>query len=194
MRKWWDKLGKPQYGGEMVIRANRNIVSFDPYITENLANIYSAWMERLISDDWTLDPEVFDYKTHWHPSQYMKGHLAEGWEFSDPNTHIVHIRKGIHWQGIPPANGREFIANDVVFHFNRLCGLGGNFTKPSSPPAPGLQDLISVTATDRYTVVFKFKLDRSCAAKVLFASLVIWRSTYCSAHEDLPELSQPLSQ
>ena len=23
---WWDKLGKPQYGGEIVIRADRNIV------------------------------------------------------------------------------------------------------------------------------------------------------------------------
>ena len=28
---WWDELGKPQYGGEMVIRADRNIMNFDPY-------------------------------------------------------------------------------------------------------------------------------------------------------------------
>jgi len=28
---WWDKLGKPQYGGEMIIRANWDIVNFDPY-------------------------------------------------------------------------------------------------------------------------------------------------------------------
>jgi hypothetical protein len=70
---WWNKLGTPQYGGELVIRANRNIVSFDPYITENQANIYSAWMERLVADDWTLAPSVFDYKTHWHPAAYMKG-------------------------------------------------------------------------------------------------------------------------
>ena len=26
--RWWDKLGKPQYGGEMVIRASRNIDEF----------------------------------------------------------------------------------------------------------------------------------------------------------------------
>jgi peptide/nickel transport system substrate-binding protein len=154
---WWYKLGEPQYGGELVIRANRNIVSFDPYITENLANIYSAWMERLVADDWTLDPAVFDYKTHWHPSRYMKGNLAAGWDFPDATTHVIHLRQGIHWQNIPPANGREFVADDVVFHFNRLCGLGGSFTKPSSPPAPGLHDLISVTAADRYTIVFKFK-------------------------------------
>jgi peptide/nickel transport system substrate-binding protein len=153
---WWDNLGIPQYGGEMVIRANRNILSFDPYLTENLANIYSAWMERLVADDWTLDPAVFDYKTHWHPSRYMKGNLAASWEFPDAATHIIHLRKGIHWQDIPPANGREFVAADVVSHFSRLCGFSP-FVKPSSPPAPGLQDLISVTAVDKYTVEFKFK-------------------------------------
>ena len=27
---WWDKLGKPQYGGEFTIRLNRKIVNFDP--------------------------------------------------------------------------------------------------------------------------------------------------------------------
>jgi len=54
---WWDKLGKPQYGGEMVIRADRNIVNFDPYFSLNLTTINSAWMERLFADDWTLDPQ-----------------------------------------------------------------------------------------------------------------------------------------
>lgn len=102
---WWDKLGKPQYGGEIVIRANRNIVNFDPYFSEQRANIYSAWMEKLHADDWTLDPAIFDYKTCWHPSQYLKGCLAESWEFTDPRTHVVHLRKGIHWQDIPPADG-----------------------------------------------------------------------------------------
>ena len=153
---WWDKLGKPQYGGELTIRANRNIVSFDPYITENRANLYCAWMERLVADDWTLNPDIFDYKTHWHPSRYMKGNLAESWEFPEPGTHVIHLRKGIHWQDKSPANGREFIAEDVVFHFSRLCGFNG-VSKPSSPPAPGLLDLISVNANDKYTVVFKFK-------------------------------------
>jgi len=156
---WWDKLGKPQYGGEMVIRANWNIEKFDPY-DANLGNIHSAWMERLISDDWTLDPEIFDYKPHWHPSRYLKGQLAESWEFTDPSTHVVHLRKGIHWQDIPPANGREFTADDVVFHFNRLYGLGGGFTKWSPTRTADIlfQGLKSVTAPDKYTVVFKFSI------------------------------------
>ena len=153
--KWWDKLGKPQYGGELVIRANSNILNFDPYHVPE-GNIFSAWMERLVSDDWTLDPAIFDFKAHWRPSQYMKGHLAESWELTDPYTYVAHLRKGIHWQDIPPAIGREFTADDVVFHFNRMCGLGG-FAKSSFSGA--FQDLISVAAADKYTVVFKWKTD-----------------------------------
>ena len=29
--KWWVKLGKPQYGGELTYRLNRKIVNLDPY-------------------------------------------------------------------------------------------------------------------------------------------------------------------
>jgi peptide/nickel transport system substrate-binding protein len=156
---WWDKLGEPQYGGEMVIRASRNIVNFDPYFNEMLTTLQTAWMERLHADDWTLDPEVFDYKPLYHPPQYLKGQLAESWELTDPSTFVAHLRKGIHWQALPPANGREVIADDVVFHFNRLYGLGGGFTKPSPfhTATFAFQELVSVTAPDKYTVVFKWK-------------------------------------
>jgi peptide/nickel transport system substrate-binding protein len=155
-RKWWEKFGKPEYGGELVIRANNKIVNFDPYDAPS-GNIHSAWMERLVSCDWTLDPAVFDFLPHWHPSQYMKGCLAESWEFTDPGTYVAHLRKGIHWQNIPPANGREFNADDVVFHYQRMCGMG-NFSKPSQQRAPAFQELVSVTAADQYTVIFKWNV------------------------------------
>jgi len=135
-----------------------NIQEFDPYFDKGLTSIYGGWMEKLVSDDWLLDPSVWDYQPAWHPSKYMKGQLAESWEFTDPLTHVVHLRKGVRWQNIPPANGREFTADDVVFHFNRLYSPGIGFTKPSPLRMEiGLQDLISVTAADKYTVVFKFK-------------------------------------
>jgi peptide/nickel transport system substrate-binding protein len=157
---WWDKIGKPQYGGKITIRASRNIVNFDPYFNESLTTIQTAWMEKLHADDWTLDPAVFDYKTCWRPSPHLKGQLAESWEFIDPGTCVVHLRKGIHWQDITPANGREFIADDVAFHFNRLYGLGGGFTKPAPYHASVVtfKNLISVAAIDKYTVVFKWKI------------------------------------
>jgi len=65
------KLGMPEYGGELAIRANNKIVNFDPYDAPS-GNIHSAWMERLVSGDWTLDPSVFDFLPHWHPSQSLK--------------------------------------------------------------------------------------------------------------------------
>ena len=96
-------------------------------------------------------------KLAWHPVKYMKGQLAESWEFKNLSTHIVHLRKGIHWQNIPPANGREFVAEDVVFHYNRLLGLG-DYPNPSPfPVGIEFQNLVSVTATDKYTVVFEWK-------------------------------------
>ena len=156
---WWDKLGTPQYGDRITIRATRNLTSFDPYFSEKLTSIYGGWLERLVSDDWTLDPAIWDFKTPWQPAKYMKGQLAESWEFPEPGTHVVHLRKGVHWQNLPPANGREFTSDDVVFHYQRMFGMGGGFTTPS-PHRVGIGsgNIISVTAPDKYTVVFKLKI------------------------------------
>jgi peptide/nickel transport system substrate-binding protein len=156
---WWDKLGTPQYGDEMVIRVERDIVNFDPYFTEGLTGIYGAWLERLVCDDWTQDPAEWDYRIAWHPMKYQRGNLAESWEFPDPTTHVVHIRKGVHYPNVPPSNGREFTSDDVLFHYHRIYGLGGGFTKPSPYRDTDIRfkDLISMTAPDKYTVIFKFK-------------------------------------
>ena len=155
---WWDKLGKPQYGGEFVFRLNRKIVNFDPYFGHHLTQIHTGWMERLHAVDWTRNPAVIDRRKSALPTS-GKGHLAESWEFTDPYTYVVHLHQGIHWQDLPPANGREFTADDVAFHFHRLYGLGGGYTQPSPAreAVAAMKELISVTATDKYTVVFKWK-------------------------------------
>ena len=106
-QNWWDKLGKPQYGGEMTIRIHTDINIFDPYYTGHHFQVYSTWTEQLFADDWTTDPDVYGYKIGFHPSQFVKGFLAEGGEFQDATTYVVHLRKGIHWQNIAPANSRE---------------------------------------------------------------------------------------
>lgn len=154
---WWSKFGKPQYGGELVVRANWNIEDFDPHIRGPLGNIYAAWMETLVADDWQLDPEIFDFKAHWRPIQYLKGCLADNWEFTEPNTYVVHLRKGIHWQNIPPANGRELTADDVVFHYNRVRNNGED-GQTSPLVSEEFKDLLSVSSLDKYTVVFKWNI------------------------------------
>ena len=158
---WWDSLGIPQYGGDMVMRINRDIANFDPINADVLMTIESAWMERLFASDWTLDPAIFAYKIQFTPNDFEKGQLAESWEFTDPSTLVVHLRQGIYWQNIPPANGREFTADDVVFHYDRLYGWGDGFNQPSSVhigDAP-YQNMTSITTTDQHTVVFKWKIN-----------------------------------
>ena len=156
---WWDKLGKPQYGGNLTIRTNRDITLFDPAVNDSNNTVESAWMDRLFADDWTLNPTVFDYKMSFRPAPYVKGLLAESWQLTDPSTLVVNLRQGIHWQNILPTNGREFVASDIVAHFDRLFGLGGGFTQPT-PYYTGsvlANNLVSVAATGKYTVVFKWK-------------------------------------
>src|SRR5271157_2719778 len=156
---WWDKLGQPQYGGELNIRTNRRIANFDPYYGVHLTQIYTAWMEKMFAPDWLMDPLVNDFREGERPDDTIRGHLAESWEFADPYTFVVHVRKGVRWQNIPPANGREFVAGDIVFHFHRMYGLGSGYTKPSPARADivAFKELVSVTAPDNYTVIFKWK-------------------------------------
>lgn len=151
---WWDKLGIPQYGGTLTIRVPTNITAFDPYsITSQM--YVTPWLERLFQDDWTLDPAVFAYKIGFRPSDYVKGDLAETWNFTDPGTFVINLRHGVMWQNVPPANGREFTADDIVFNYDRMYGLGSGMT-PSPYADPRFKQLISVTATDKYTDVFKW--------------------------------------
>jgi hypothetical protein len=84
---WWEKLGTAQYGGEFNIRLNRKIANFDPYFGYHLTQIHTAWLEKMFVDDWTLAPEKYDYTKNLRPNQWVKGHLAENWEFTRP----VHI-------------------------------------------------------------------------------------------------------
>jgi len=122
--------------------------------------IESPYFEGLAQDDWTMNPSVFNYSINFRPNDYNVGCLAESWEFSDPSTYVVHLRQGIHWQNIPPVNGREFTSDDVVFHYDRMLGFGDGYTKPA-PYWSGVanwKNCTSVTAIDKYTVAFKWNV------------------------------------
>ena len=157
---WWDSLGTPQYGGILTLREQADIGSWEPGGPTGVVSIINAWNEKLTVDDWTLDPAVFNYSINWRPPEYVKGGLAQNWEFTQPGTIVFHLRQGIHWQNIPPMNGRELVASDIVFHFDREYGLGGGFTtvNPYAALASKYKDLSSVTADGNYNVVFKWKI------------------------------------
>jgi peptide/nickel transport system substrate-binding protein len=153
---WWDEFGEPQYGGTITVPATSLEVSFDPWImTAGESQLgYQINCETLFWSDWTLDRNTWPSREGFIPEEYLEGRLAESWEMTDSITLTVHLRQGVLWQDVPPVNGREFVADDVVEHYHRFMGTDG-YTEPSAGAA-NISDIESVTATGKYTVVFKF--------------------------------------
>jgi peptide/nickel transport system substrate-binding protein len=155
---WWDSLGMPQYGGTMTIRINQDITDFDPTSNSFTVGIFSAWMERLFADNWTINPSTYLFQLQYRGSDYTAGQLAQSWEFTDPNTFVVQLRQDVYWQNLPPANGRQFVAADVVAHYMQMYDSKNGAFDLTGPHATTQQGLTSVTATGNYTVTFKYSI------------------------------------
>lgn len=158
---WWDSLGTPQYGGTITVQSTADITNFDPYNLAQLPTVMGAWLEMFYNPDWTLNPAIFDYKLTVLDPDYWQPFLATSWSFSSPTTFVVNLRHDIYWQNISPMNGRQFVASDVVFHYDRLYGLGDGYTTRDpnlSLPAAGAPNLVSVTNPDNFTVIMTYSL------------------------------------
>jgi peptide/nickel transport system substrate-binding protein len=136
---------KPQPGG--TLRGTVSLVlGKDPmkastFLTHALASYsYSRLMRfktvlgELSEDQWyTAEPEV-----------------AAKVENPDPTTYIFTLRDDVKWQNVPPVNGRQLVADDVVYSFNRYREI--------SPNKADFDMVDSVTASsDGKQVTFKLK-------------------------------------
>jgi len=115
--------------------------------------------EELLGGDWARGPagtNENDYTCGFAGFIGMlTGKLAESWSMPDDETLLYNIRKGVHWWDKPPANGRELVADDIVWNINRhfsseLAYLYNSYTTVGKGP-------ISATALDDYTVEVKVK-------------------------------------
>jgi peptide/nickel transport system substrate-binding protein len=147
---------QPKYGGTYTLLAAATPTGgWDPYGGGSSA--HSMHYEELGTANYTVDRNVLPLTAYYIPLEHAKGLLAESWEAPDPGTLIFHLRKGVRWHDKEPANGREMTAEDVAWSWNRFTGLGMGFTKPSPDMGASWVPLKSVTATDRYTLVFKYE-------------------------------------
>ena len=154
-------VSEPEYGGTITSVRLKDPEAIDPYLRYSAGNAISGVNERLGLPDWALDRDLYDYTTIYTPEFVIRGHLAESWEQPDQQTIIFHIRQGVHWHNKAPMNSRLLTAQDVEYNFHRMLGLGSGFTE-TSPSASLCSDLVSlpiesITATDKWTVVFKLK-------------------------------------
>ncbi len=108
--------------------------------------------EQLFAAD--LDQRVgkggaYPFRTEaWLPFEAMRGELAEHWEWEDPLTLVVTLRRGVMFSDKPGVMAaRELDAHDVVFTYQR---------QKASPRkiANYFKHIDSVTAREDHVVVF----------------------------------------
>ena len=85
---------------------------------------------------------IFDPLIELDPSERPVPGLAESWEMTDDRTFVFHLRHGVKFH-----NGREMVADDVVFSVERLINPGKGAASRFGE-FPGLV----AEAIDQYTV------------------------------------------
>src|SRR5262245_37701201 len=141
---WGAEVGQPRRGGILRVRGS-DPVHFDPHLTTNfkthttLSFVYSKLVRHKVGP--AVRPGTF----------IVEPDLAERWEELDDTTYVFHLRKGVKWHNTPPLNGRELVADDVKFSYDRFLTEKGNADRYI------LESVDRVEVVDRYTVKFLLK-------------------------------------
>ncbi len=158
---WGAEAGPPKRGGILRVRGN-DPPHFDPHLTLNakthttLSFVYSKLVRYQVGAG--MQPGTF----------ILEPDLAERWEAPDDTTYIFHLRKGVKWHNKPPVNGRELVAEDVKFTFDRFLTEQGN------PNRYMLDPVDRIEVVDRYTVKFLLKEPYVWLLDVLATSKSMW--------------------
>src|SRR2546430_15993506 len=141
---WGAAAGHPKRGG--ILRVwGYDPPHFDPQLTINgktqntVSFVYSTLVQYKVGGDVT--PGTFT----------VEPHLAERWEQPDETSYIFHRRQGVKWHNKPPVNGRELVAEDVKFTYDRFLTDPGNANRYILEPVERIE------VVDRYTVKFLLK-------------------------------------
>jgi peptide/nickel transport system substrate-binding protein len=141
---WGAEAGQPRRGGVLRVRG-WDPPHFDPHSTINNFTNYVAsfFYSRLVRHKAGADVQ---------PGAFIvEPDLAERWETPDETTYIFYLRKGVKWHNKPPVNGRELVAEDVKFTYDRFLSEPGNANRFLLEPVD------RVEVVDRYTVKFLLK-------------------------------------
>jgi peptide/nickel transport system substrate-binding protein len=141
---WGEEAGPPKHGGILRVRG-LDPVHFDPHLSINvrtqatLSFVYSRLVRHKVGPG--IRPGTF----------IVEPDLAERWEELDDTTYVFHLRKGVKWHNKPPVNGRELVAEDVKFTYDRFLTEKGNADRYI------LETVDRIEVMDRYTVKFLLK-------------------------------------
>ncbi|MBI2916870.1 MAG: ABC transporter substrate-binding protein [Chloroflexi bacterium] len=135
-----------KYGGTLKLAYDREGRAWDPFRTTTAdLHPWVVWDHaRLLR--FNADPAL--------GCSYMPPipELATSWKWVDDRTLELKLRQGVKWPNLPPVNGREFVASDVVYSIRVAW-------PKSSYQAYYLDmgEMQSVDAVDDHTVKISFK-------------------------------------
>jgi peptide/nickel transport system substrate-binding protein len=158
---WSAEAGTPKRGGILHVRG-WDPVHFDPHLTRAfmthtaLSFVYNKLLRHKVGPD--VRPGTF----------IVESDLAERWESPDDTTYIFYLRKGVKWHNKPPVNGRELVAEDVKYSFDRFLTVEGN------PERQLLESVDRVEVVDRYTVKFLLKEPFVWLLDILANAMCVW--------------------
>jgi len=141
---WGAEAAQPKRGGILRVRGY-DPVHFDHHLTLNartnttLSFVHSTLLRYKVGSE--IAPGTY----------IVEPHLAERWEAPDDLTYVFHLRHGVKWHNKPPLNGRELVADDVKFTFDRFLNEKANVLRYLLEPVE------RVEVVDRYTVKFVLK-------------------------------------
>jgi peptide/nickel transport system substrate-binding protein len=141
---WGAEAGPPRRGGILRVRGY-DPVHFDHHLTNNaktnttLSFVHSTLLRYKVGPE--IAPGTF----------IVEPHLAERWDTPDDLTYVFSLRRGVKWHNKPPLNGRELVADDVKFTFDRFQREPGNADRHM------LASVDRIEVVDRYTVKFVLK-------------------------------------
>src|SRR5919204_5649235 len=157
----WGERRAPQAGGILRVRG-WDPVHFDPHLTINnytnyvLSFVCSRLVRHKVGAD--VQPGTFT----------VEPDVAERWEALDDTAYVFHLRKGVKWHNKPPLNGRELVAEDVKFTYDRFL------TEPGNPNRYILEPVERIEVVDRYTVKFVLKAPYVWLVSALAYSWSMW--------------------
>ena len=154
----------PKYGGSITAYTSEFYNDFDPasYARRPVSTyIY----DMLWNVDWSVTDPSFYASSPRISMNNLTGQLAESWEIApDFSSMTVKLVEGVHFQTHKDNQydfygGRELVAADVKWSYDRLLGLDGakQVAYDGNDWVATLYMLAGVEVVDQYTVKFTFK-------------------------------------
>lgn len=130
----------PVYGGTLNW-ASRSPVTWDP--TSPAGSLMSSYQ---FANNQLIQFRIHDFIDNPNFME-VEAVLAETMpEQPDDQTYVFNLRQGVKFQNVPPVDGREFTAEDVIYCVEAYKGAPAQ--------APTFADVARLEALDPYTVVF----------------------------------------